>query len=324
MKKLVLFNNNSHDNFIDFLKGFSIICVVLSHIIPSILKDFTFFCLWGDMAVPLFLLIQVFHSYKKGLNNIQIKYDVKKIWKRILFPFFIVTFATITVHCIFNWENINFYTILRSGGIGPGSYYIYIYLQFFLLLPLIGKLFSRYNKLWFIIICILLEFLCSKIEINHSLYRLLCIRYLFLIYLGYKWTTSYFILNFKRLILSMVSIIFILIFHYKNINLEPIFFNSSWKIYHWICYFYVAYLFVIILYYSYIHSKSKISNIIRWYGKNSWNIFLWQMSIISLFPYFFPKINELNYLYIVLFFIKVSICLFFPYLIEKLRKIMYE
>lgn len=48
-----------YDPFIDYLKGISILFVVLLHCLP--LQNYLLCSLWASQAVPIFLLIQVFH-----------------------------------------------------------------------------------------------------------------------------------------------------------------------------------------------------------------------------------------------------------------------
>ena len=63
-------NKKGYDPFIDFVKGFCILSVVLTHSLPVWLQQHTLFSLWGGMAVPLFLMIQVFHAYKSWIKSV--------------------------------------------------------------------------------------------------------------------------------------------------------------------------------------------------------------------------------------------------------------
>ena len=87
--KLVL-KKDGYDPFIDFLKGVCIIFVIINHCMPEIIMKYSGFMFWGVSAVPIFLLIQVFHAYKRGCNNTKVNY--KKIWNKIALPFFICQF----------------------------------------------------------------------------------------------------------------------------------------------------------------------------------------------------------------------------------------
>ena len=80
----ICFNKTSYDPFIDFLKAYSIICVVISHILSPEFYKYILFQVWGDMQVPMFVLIQVFHAYKKGRTP---KLNWSSLLKRIIIPF---------------------------------------------------------------------------------------------------------------------------------------------------------------------------------------------------------------------------------------------
>ncbi len=133
------------DVFIDFLKGLCIICVVLTHNLPAPVMKALVFVAWGSMAVPLFLLLQCYHVFnsdklrkEKGLPQKSYRefYNLKKLWHRILKPFFLITLFSGIVLVILGHNPIEVIKgIVYSGGIGPGSYYVWIYLQFFILLP---------------------------------------------------------------------------------------------------------------------------------------------------------------------------------------------
>lgn len=287
---LIPLNKEQYDPFIDYLKGIGILFVVLTHCIPK--QDYILFSLWGAQAVPLFLLIQVFHTYKKGKILSSQYYSLKKIFHRILFPFILLVLIQIVLTAIIS--NNKILSILKSviiaGGMGPGSYYVWIYLQFFVLLPivlfLINQIKLKYVPVCFIVLSIFIEVICCYVDIPSWLYRLLFIRYFFLIYLGYLWTINGGILiNKKTTLLSFVSIVFILLFQYTDINMEPIFYVNDWKIYHWICYFYVSYLFVYILYFCYRKiSFLNCNKIICLMGKYSYEIFLMQMFVFTFYP----------------------------------------
>lgn len=285
---LVPIEKKGYDPFIDYLKGVCILFVVLTHCLP--LQEYMLFSLWGAQAVPLFLLLQVFHTYKKGVDNISLSYDFKKLYHRIFKPFIllIVIQLTLLIFVKQHSPNTTIKSAILSGGIGPGSYYVWIYVQFFFVLPLIGVVIQRIRVecllIMFVLTSILFEVMCTYIHIPASLYRLLAIRYLFLIYLGYMWVIRGIEINKRTVILSFISVFFILIFQYTDINLEPLFFNNDWNIFHWICYFYVAYLFVYLLYRAFQQMGQYLKYRFIIIGKYSYEIFLLQMFVFTFFP----------------------------------------
>lgn len=288
MPFIVPLKREGYDPFIDYLKGVSILFVIITHCIAAKLNSILF-SLWGAQAVPLFLLIQVFHAYKKKTTSWE-SYNWGKLFKRIIWPFILL--CLIQIVCLLKLPQQVRETYIQdaiwSGGLGPGSYYIWVYLQFYLLLPLVKTLMEKINKRRLLIcavfLCIILEIACSYISIPPWLYRLLMIRYTFLIYLGYTWVKDGVVISIKTILFSLISIVFILLFQYSDINWEPLFINSEWKIFHWVTYFYVAYLFIFILYVIYQILPRIIERLLISMGKYSYEIFLMQMFVFVFFP----------------------------------------
>ncbi len=86
--KIVSFNTKGHDNFIDFIKAYAIICVLFGHTFPWL--DKVAYGAWAGMQVPLFILIQAFHTYKRD----NLKINIKKIFQRVLLPFLVIELLT--------------------------------------------------------------------------------------------------------------------------------------------------------------------------------------------------------------------------------------
>ncbi len=181
-------NKKGYDPFIDFLKGVSIVWVVITHCLPF--QEYFLFSLWGAQAVPLFLLIQVFHTYKKEGSTIH--YPWRNVFKRIVMPFFVMFVISLVLKIILADNAIERLEVIKSaiasGGIGPGSYYVWIYIQFFLILPLLKPILDRMSMrnvfILFVLISIFTELCCSYLNLNERIYRLLLLRYMFLIPLG--------------------------------------------------------------------------------------------------------------------------------------------
>lgn len=255
------FNKVGYDPFIDFMKGLCIISVVLTHSIPYEWQQAIGFPLWGAQAVPIFLIIQSFHYLKREqLPSI----NWRKIIKRIIFPFVLVQTVMISVIIVryllgSGVLSTPLKTLFYSGGNGPGSYYFWIYLQFaFILLPIFGKLQNKFHhKSWvwlilFALVSEVLEIVCSFTNITQGLYRLLAIRYVFLIYGGYVWAQNEIRINWKTISLSIFSLIAIMLFQYKGLKCEPWVYDTGWSYFHWFCYFWAIYLLVYILNWLYL------------------------------------------------------------------------
>jgi len=241
------FSKIGRDLSLDFVKGLCILLVLLHHTTGEAFHEKSLFYVWGYPAVPLFLLIQVFQSYKNGYESRP--WGLLKIWRRAVMPFLIVEVLITACYLIFNpnlsWRQY-FYGASYWGGAGPGSYYPWIYIQFALLLPLFRPFFRYIKGSWLTIIFLLLavggEVACSVVQMPEWMYRLLFIRYVFLIYLGYLLVEKGVVLNIVTLTLSVVSLIVLYHLEIKEVDWSPWFYDSKgWRAFHWICYFYIAY-----------------------------------------------------------------------------------
>lgn len=282
--KVLTFNKTGYDPFIDFLKAYSIICVVIAHILPAEFYNYILFQVWGDMQVPMFVLIQVFHAYKKDQKP---KLNWSSLLKRIFLPFVAVQAVICGLKSLTG--GILWSSLLASGGYGPGSYYMWVYLQIAFLLvviwPWLKKLSNKQALLVFLIISIGFELLFSFINLPDGMYRLLCVRYLFLIPLGMIWIEKGVEINWKTIVLSVLSIAAVLFFIFTEYDLEPIFYNTGWEFHRWICYFYLPFLLTYGLYsiWNKIKTSNWIENATKWTAARSYEIFLAQMAVIACF-----------------------------------------
>lgn len=285
----IVLNKYGYEPFLDFLKGVCIVFVILTHCISPALHKYSLFCLWGDMAVPLFLLIQVFQTYKKGTNNVSIK--PVKLLKRIVIPFLIT--QTIGVAVLFLTSRQLIPSLSKFGGIGPGAFYPYIYLQFVILLFILAPLFNRVKSSWilwllFLLISELLELISIRF-IQPDVYRFLFFRYTFLILLGWLLTKDKIVLNGWTFLLSILSMFAILVFDgivLKGADLSMVFYKNSFGKFHWISYFFVTYilLFALQAVYSVFGERNIIRRFLLSCGKYSYEIFLFQMVFFLISP----------------------------------------
>ncbi len=279
--------DKKHDEFIDIIKGFAILFVIINHCLPHFVKSVLLFNLWGGGAVPLFLLLQSYHYFKRGLNNTPaIKFG--KIFRRIILPFLISQFILIVFNCLFFGDFLSSVSQwVMSFGMGPGEYYPWIYLQFVVLLPVFAALFrkcgTRMSLVVSILIAVGLELCMSCLHPDKHIYKFLSVRYLFLIYLGYVWAQQGGVrLDNKTLIISLVGVCSILFFDYADVSLEPLFYASEdWQPFHWISYFYSANLFVFILLYAYRKMPQRFKVTMAKIGCYSYEIFCCQMVVIT-------------------------------------------
>lgn len=285
--KALTFNKTGYDPFIDFLKAYSIICVVIAHILPAHFYKYILFEIWGDMQVPMFVLIQVFHALKKEVRP---KLNWSSLLKRICLPFIAVQ-AIIVGFKALTGGGISWTGLLISGGFGPGSYYIWIYLQIAVLLvvlwPQFKKLSLKQAFLVFLVISVGFELLFSIINLPDWLYRLLCFRYLFLFPLGMVWIVNGVELNWRNTVLSILSIIAVLFFVFTKYNLEPFFYNTGWKTHRWICYFYLPILLTygLHLIWNSVKENQLVEKAVKWTAARSYELFLSQMAVLVCLPF---------------------------------------
>ena len=290
----ISFNKQGYDGFIDFIKAYAIVCVLLGHSYLPLPK--IGYCVWAGMQVPLFILIQVFHCYKRE----QIIVNYKKVFSRVLLPFF-VFLSLIMIWKAFNncLDNKLVYIALTIKG---GGYFPWIYFQISLFLPLFSIVLKRLSVmstlLFFLIFCESFELIFSFVGLPEEIYRLLAVRYFFLVYLGWLWVKFGVRINLLTIILSLISLASIIYFEYYSINDEPCFFSTGWKYHRWPCYFWVAYGLTALLYAVWCFfikiQKQWIINFIKNLAASSYEIFLVQMTLINILnrQYFLSVTNE--------------------------------
>lgn len=130
------------------------------------------------------------------------------------------------------------------------------------------------------------EWLCMYVNLSESIYRLSCLRYLFLIYLGNLWTRNKMSrsINNWQLILSIISALILIALYYSNRELSPFLYDSNWRIFHWICYFWPAFMLPWLIYMLYDKVPAIIKMHIGEIGKRSYEIFLVQMFVFAVYP----------------------------------------
>lgn len=141
----------------------------------------------------------------------------------------------------------------------------------------------------FLVICEGFEILFSVISIPNWIYRLLAVRYIFLIYLGWIWVKDGVIINVLSIVLSLLSLLAIIYFEYYKyfgIDDSPWFVHAGFAFHHWPCYFFVANGFTALLYliWKRIRTNKKIVKATETLAASSYEIFLMQMSLIFLTP----------------------------------------
>lgn len=277
---------NGYDPFIDYLKGICIIFVIINHCMPENMMENTGFFFWGVSAVPIFLIIQVFHAYKEGVGNARLNYN--RLWQKIVWPFFVaefVIFAAFIIrdhHFTFNYIINDAFSLIKLGGYGPGAYYPFIYLQFAIILPIIAGVFKSqkpYLCFLFVIISQLSETACSYFHMPQLAYRLLFLRYIFLFYLGFLLAYKGFILNLYTFCLAFICLVFSTYVIYSHHDFVPFLYDFVNPACHWFCYIFIAFflLFLIRIIYYFFNTVSVLKMYVLKAGKYSYEIFLFQI-----------------------------------------------
>lgn len=132
---------------LDFIKGFAILSVILLHTLSGsmLYKIYAYFHIW--QAVPLFVFVSYYLFFVKlgKQSNVGFYFSgtkIKKVIRRVIIPFTIIELLIIIVNELFSFS-ISALAIIKSLGIGPGSYYPYIYIQLWGSAPFIFILLNK-------------------------------------------------------------------------------------------------------------------------------------------------------------------------------------
>lgn len=279
--------------YLDFIKGFAAISVVLLHALPQefLIGSFAYIHIW--QAVPLFVFVSFFLFLRKLDSGVKLKeyYSKKRVVKivhKIIIPFLIVQLLFgIINYMTLGYEGV--ISMIYRLGDGRGSYYPYIYCQLWLITPLLYFIFNKMRNLnsmlWGGVIALL------SIGCNVAVYycpilsrfsTTLCIRYLFLSVVAWQWYINKGNLIW-RYCLPIISILYWLFL--DSIDLDPwIPTHNGWGSQQLPAFFF-TYLFVYMLYMLTSRCGKTIGRFFVWSGNNSYYIFLLQMIFFKLFPY---------------------------------------
>jgi len=205
----------------------------------------------------------------------------------------------ITIMCLIKGITIDIdllTDIIKSGGWGPGSYFIWVFLQFSIILPLVRKSLAALKSgqllLLFITFCVSLDIICSFINLPEWLYRLIPIRYFFLVYLSIIWVREGIRITWVSVTLSAVSILATLFFMHRPQGLEPLFPETDFMTSRWICYFYISNVFMWLLkkVYEWLAKSKCVMAVVSRLGRCSYEIYLVQMGVFFFVPTIYPKL----------------------------------
>ena len=282
-------NNLSRNQTIDIVKGLCIIFVLINHTDWNHQERLKYlFPFWIEMAVPVFMIISGYvHaiSFKnRKINSFSKSFNLSLFVNRFIrytIPFIIIycieyIFLLMTNKINLGW---NFFIHLITGGIGPGSYYYPLIIQFLLIYSCIYFFIKKWEAGGLVTIGIfnlLYELFQYSYNLNDSCYRLLIFRYIFLIGYGcYLATSKRKIKRIWNLFSMGLGGAFILLTQYFNI--VPPFFNYNWSGTSCLA---VLFILPIVPYFLQLDLKCPFIEVT---GKFSYSIFLIQMAYFAIF-----------------------------------------
>ncbi len=312
--------SSSRIYFFDFIKGISIIGVVLIHIAYFYydFSEYGNFALYQDYiikifryAVPFFIISSGFLLSLKNFSKENLFNFYKSKLIRLIIPYFIFC---LVIFLLKN-NNFNILSFLKefiSGGISTPYYFMSILFQLYIIYPLIIFLFNKFDKLKILIFSFLFSFFSSlflyKFD-NFVIFAPYLIYFTFGIYLKYavlnteiiKIIQSKKFINFNIFIIVLYLLfdLFGLKDHYSN-------FQFAYSI---------ALFLVIFSFKDKIENKFKLLNYL---GKNSLYIFLSHFFIMELIFNLLKNKFNLSVEFILFTFSSIVFGVFFPTLILML------
>ena len=281
---------NKHQYELDFI---AIISVLVLHSLKTETLDQIVSSFYLKQAVPLFIAVTFylgFRSLSLKTNACEIlkywysKNRIIKTYNRIVKPFILIYIAQLVI--IFLLDRSVFLEVLTWGGVGPGSYFVYVYIQIWILIPLIFVMFlktNRYGILILLAISILLSVICSIMNVSEGLFRLSCFRYLFIAAISWIWINRKDYKIVFLIILGLCSLLYLLVL--SSNDLKPLIYNCGWSSQQWPVYFWTLLIIFFLIAVWKKNQDSYLVKMIRWMGVNSWEIFLAQMFILSFVNY---------------------------------------
>ena len=274
---------DTHIDWIDGAKGVAILSVILLHCLPC-LREIGWIWHIGQ-AVPVFLFITAY-LISMRFESLQTYFQwerIAKMLKKVFVPFvFVLLIQLVCLALIDRLPSLK--TIVKTGGIGPGSYYIWLYLQAWVIIPfmvmLVRKLPIWVSMLIMLVVSIIAEYVfvpIAGIEHIDELYRLLPVRYLMVLYLGCIWPL---LKDKQRYILyGLAGVSAFLMLKDLYLADNVLFVNimgggklvpSYWEGYHWYTAFYVVLPITLL-------ERLQYADVWKSAGKYSWQLFLLQM-----------------------------------------------
>ncbi len=271
-------------HLLDMIKGILIIFTIITHYDWTVeQRRMMLFPYWIDMAVPVFVIISGYVnalSYqRKKILSLKDAYQFKEILSRIIrysVPYLIAYAIEAALFLYVIKRPLKASTIL-TGGIGPGSYYYPILIQFVFLYPLIYCAIRKYD-LQGLCVCgianVTFEIAKTIYGMPTGEYRFMVLRYLLLIAAGCYLAIGKQKIRKPVLAVSMLIGIFWQYAVYY-LGYKPIFINEDWATTSCVSGLYIIPICVAIFF------SNRLMNLrfglLELIGRASFNIFLTQM-----------------------------------------------
>lgn len=273
------------DNVVDVIKVVALLFVIVIHNsfcdIEILKYGFPFYL---KCAVPTFIILSSYvlsDSFKKrNIDSLKKAYNINYLiarYIRFIVPYLFIVIIQIIFRYFYMHNEFGIretiYSII-SGGYGKGGYYNVIMFQLIILFPLIYFLVKR-KGIYGVIDCFLINLLYEIIQtsylMNGSFYRLISLRYIFIISIGvFIYLSKKKIRPYILLISFVIGLLYVVLVDYTSY--KPLFI-TKWSDTSLFFGFYVIPVIYVLLNMKRKKLNLKIMNSI---SKASYNIFLVQ------------------------------------------------
>lgn len=286
----------NRDYNIDIIKALAIISVILLHTLSWQHRYLIGgpFHIW--QAVPVFMLMVgynfAFSTQAKGHTQLNELYQwpvIKRRLKRIILPFLMFAGGRLILQLMLknrmNWSG--YFKGFLLGGFANGGYYIPIMLQAILIVPFLYYLIYKkpHRSAGFLLVLFLfLDWFSMFLGIPGGVYRVLIIRYLFVLVIGIWLGLRDGEVELNKLIpLTLLSLVYIASVYYFGLRTTL---ETHWQAQHGPAYFWTLFIVVVLLNFKNIKPDNILTKFFVKIGQSSYYIFLTQMLYFWLVNHF--------------------------------------
>lgn len=227
---------------LDTIKAIAIVSVLLLHAVPFDVLHILGSPFLVAQAVPLFLLTSAL-SWSRGMmarspaERFRSHYRrafLVRLFTRVFLPFLALMAVVVNVKLATGtpWQTVRGHLLLY-GAYGPGGYFPWVYLQAALLFPLLWSVADRawpgesVRLLLVFILAVGLDAASHLSGMTEEVYRLLVIRYVFLLYLGTVLARWRGFPPVTLIILGGLGLAYLALSRYAGVSFAPLL-HSAW------------------------------------------------------------------------------------------------